>query len=35
MEGKGDTEREKYKMGEEIREAEVPSLLIDGEARER
>ena len=28
-------ERVRYITGEEIQEAEVPSLLIDGEARER
>ena len=35
VDGEEDMERERYKMGEEIREAEVPSLLLkDREARE-
>ena len=35
VEGEEETERVRYKTGEEIRVEEVPSLLTDGEAREK
>ena len=35
LRGEEETERVRYITGEEIREAEVPSLLRDGEAREK